>query len=62
MAHKRKGQLTVTGEWAHHLRPLLRRVFWKGERQAEKHLVRAETQTLDATAEQVQVHPIGDVK
>lgn len=34
MAHKRKGQLTVSGEWAQHLRPLLRRAFWKGERQA----------------------------
>lgn len=34
MAHKRKGQLTVSGEWAQHLRPLLRLAFWKGERQA----------------------------
>jgi len=42
MAHKRKGQLTVSGEWARHLRPWLRRIFWKTERQAEKTLVRAE--------------------
>ena len=36
MAHKRRGQLTVSGEWAQHLRPLLRRAFWKGERQAKR--------------------------
>jgi len=36
MAHKRKGQLTVLGEWAEHLRPRLRRAFWKRERQAER--------------------------
>ena len=42
MAHKRKGQLTVSGEWARHLRPVLRRAFWKGERQAENVLVRKE--------------------
>jgi len=34
MANKRKGQLTVWGGWARHLRPILRRAFWKGERQA----------------------------
>lgn len=42
MAHKRKGQLTVTGEWARHLRPLWRRIFWKRERQAAKELEREE--------------------
>ena len=57
MAHKRKGQLTVSGEWARHLRPWLRRVFWKGERQAEKRLVRAEKQTADAPAEKAQDPP-----
>jgi hypothetical protein len=36
MAHKRRGQLTVSGEWARHLRPLGRRFFWKQERAAEK--------------------------
>lgn len=36
MAHKRKGQLTVTGEWAKHLRKFWRRQFWKGERTAGK--------------------------
>jgi hypothetical protein len=36
MAHKRKGQMTVSGEWARHLRPFWRRAFWKGERQAAR--------------------------
>jgi hypothetical protein len=36
MARKRNGQLTVLGNWARHLRPVLRRKFWKGERQAER--------------------------
>ncbi len=42
MANKRMGQVTVTGEWARHLRPILRRAFWKGERSAVKAAVRAE--------------------
>lgn len=50
MAHKRKGQLTVPGEWARHLRPLLRRAFWKAERQAEKAQVKEEQETANATA------------
>ena len=47
MTRKNKGQLTMSGEWARHLRPLLRRVFWKGERQAEKGLIRAEAGTVN---------------
>jgi hypothetical protein len=50
MSHKRKGQLTTSGEWAKHLRPLLRRAFWKGERQAGSGLIRAEG--VSAQAEQ----------
>lgn len=42
MAHKRKGQLTVTTEWAKHLRKFWRRQFWKGERIAEKKSIRKE--------------------
>jgi hypothetical protein len=42
MSHKRKGQLTVSGEWAKHLRPFLRRAFWKGERQAAKEMASKE--------------------
>ena len=40
MSHKRKGQLTTTSEWARHLRKFLRRQFWKGERKAEKALIK----------------------
>ena len=42
MAHKRKGQLTVSIEWAKHLRKFCRREFWKGERRAGKRLIRKE--------------------
>jgi len=45
MSNKRKGQLTVSGEWHRHLRPVLRRAFWKGERQAENAQVRDERET-----------------
>ena len=39
MAHKKKGQLTASGEWAKHLRGFLKRQFWKGERKAGKRLI-----------------------
>lgn len=42
MAHKKRGQLTTSPEWAHHLRPFLRRVFWKGERQTARELIQEE--------------------
>lgn len=42
MAHKQKGQLTISKEWAKHLREFLRRQFWKGERNAAKKLIRSE--------------------
>ena len=46
MAHKRKGQLTVStawaGHWAKHLRKFWRRQFWKGERKAGKKLIQKE--------------------
>jgi hypothetical protein len=41
MAHKRNGQLTVSGEWARHLRPYLRRKFWKDERAAERAMLQS---------------------
>ncbi len=43
MSHKRRGQIAVSGEWAKHLRPFLRRAFWKKERQATHDLVRKES-------------------
>jgi hypothetical protein len=42
MSHKKHGQLTTSPKWARHLRPLLRRFFWKGERRAEREFVRSE--------------------
>ena len=42
MSHKRINQLTVSGEWAKHLRPWHRRAFWKGERHAAQALVRTD--------------------
>ena len=33
----------MSGEWAKHLRPFLRRAFWKTERQATHDLVRKES-------------------
>ena len=43
MAHKKKGQLTTTCEWAKHLRRYLKRQFWKGERRAGKTIIINET-------------------
>jgi len=34
MSTKKKGLLTVSLEWAKHLRPWGKRLFWKSERQA----------------------------
>ena len=36
MASVKKGQLTATPEWAKHLRKFGKRLFWRGERRAEK--------------------------
>jgi hypothetical protein len=47
MSRKPRGHLTVTGRWAKHLRPLFRRAFWKGERQAEQAHIRAERLDVD---------------
>lgn len=42
MSHKRKGLLTVCKERAKHLRPYLKKQFWKGERQAERKVIAGE--------------------
>ena len=47
MSHKRKGQLTVSGEWAKHLRKFWRRQFWKGERIAGKRGIKNEIRFID---------------
>nr|WP_299387548.1 hypothetical protein [Allomuricauda sp.] len=35
--------LTISGEWAKHLRPLGKKLFWSAERQAGKRLIEEET-------------------
>jgi len=42
MAHKQKGQLTTTIEWARHLRNYMKRQFWKKERIAKKKIISQE--------------------
>jgi hypothetical protein len=43
MSHKKQGKLTTSSEWSRHLRPLLRRWFWKGERRAADDMLRADS-------------------
>lgn len=43
MATKKKGQLTSSGEWAKHLREILKRQFWKAERFAEKKWIKVQS-------------------
>lgn len=42
MAHKKKGHLTTSPEWAKHLRKYMKQQFWKGERNAAKKFITAE--------------------
>ncbi len=51
MAHKRSNQLTVSGEWAKHLRPHYRRAFWKAERRAFRRYA-----ALQASPERTECH------
>lgn len=46
MASKKKGHLTASSEWARHLRPVMKRWFWKGERSAESGHLHDEEQGL----------------
>jgi len=39
MSTKKKGMLTVSMEYARHLRKWGKRFFWKGERQAVRQLI-----------------------
>jgi hypothetical protein len=57
MTHKRRGQLTVSPERHRHLRPALRRAFWKGERQAEKVQIVEETADLEPRVERQETGP-----
>ncbi len=42
MAHKKKGQLTTSPEWARHLRKYLKFRFWRGERNASRKFIQKE--------------------
>lgn len=46
MAHKKKGLLTFSAEWAKHLRKDMKKVFWSGERSAEKKMMNLEKKNL----------------
>ena len=46
MSHKREHQVTVSGEWAKHLRPWGKREFWKAERRAQQELATQEATTV----------------
>lgn len=46
MAHKKKGLLTTSPEWAKHLRKYMKNQFWRGEREAEKKLIRNELEEM----------------
>jgi hypothetical protein len=42
MTHKKKGQLTTYVEWAKHLRKYWKKMFWRGERNAAKKMIKGE--------------------
>ena len=42
MAGKKKGLVTVSGEWAKHLRPAGRRQLWSSERKAVQNHIESE--------------------
>ncbi|MGV6861340.1 MAG: hypothetical protein ACWA41_06185 [Putridiphycobacter sp.] len=42
MSTKKKGILTTDSEWRKHLRKIGKRLFWKGERLAEKKMIAKE--------------------
>lgn len=50
MSTKKKGILTVSGEWARHLRPYGRRQFWSTERIAVRQAIDAEIYRTDSNA------------
>lgn len=43
MSTVKKGVLTASMSWAKHLRPYMKRLFWKGERKAGKRFGKKET-------------------
>jgi hypothetical protein len=51
MAHKKKGHLTTSPEWAKHLRKFMKKQFWGGERTAGKDFIREELWDSDNAPE-----------
>ena len=54
MSHKRADQITVSGEWARHLRPYGKRAFWKAERRAFGEYAAGEVGDLGAEYDQTE--------
>lgn len=46
MAHKKKGHLTTSPEWAKHLRKYMKNQFWRVERNAGKKLIQSELKEM----------------
>jgi hypothetical protein len=44
MATVKNGQFTATKEWARHLRPFIKRMFWKAERRAARQCAQQRSQ------------------
>jgi len=44
MANTKKGQTVTASEWWKHLRPFLKRKFWKKQRTADKKAIRNTTE------------------
>lgn len=53
MSRKRADQLTVSGEWAKHLRPYGKRAFWKAERKAHDDQASREAASVPAEYDHV---------
>lgn len=43
MSTKKKGLITVSGEWAVHLRKFFKRKFWKKERKEGKKVIKEDS-------------------
>ena len=46
MTTRKKGILTTSSEWAKHLRPQMKRIFWSGERNEEINQIESEKEHI----------------
>jgi len=51
VGNKRKGQLTSDTEWRKHLRKIGKRFFWKGERLAQKEMIKENLSDINGPTE-----------